>query len=902
MPEVIRQPVKCPAFSVAACLVLVLLAVPDISYSQEDDSDQDEEELVEVVTVTGSRVRRSNLDSPSPVVVFDSSQLEDLGITTLGEFSRYLPQNANLESDSRLGGPPYRGSAAFNLRGIGLDGTLTLVNGRRVAPFASSGDSQPFVDINAIPVAAIDRIEVLTDGASAIYGSEAVAGVVNIILLQKIEGVTAEGGYLTTTRGDGEEWDASVAGGWANASTSLTGTLSWFDRGRIWSRDRDWSNSVDLSDQGGYSIGSSFSSPPTATLLESGVRLADPECPESGSPYVEKVVIVPGAFEQCSFNYAWFTTLQQPSTRLGLTGALFHEFSGGTTFFAELLANRSNTNSVLAPSPLPFFFVPADHPNNPFGEDLSLRYRILDIGNRGFRTKAKTWRLVTGFSGDWGDWEWEAAFNASRAESDDSRINGVLAAEFQDALLGMGGPNGDQYYNPFGLGTQNPQEVIDQFSISGTHSTVTSKEQTADFQVSGDFGELSGGPVGAAFGGQYRHQFIDQYADPEELSGVISGGSGFDPIGASRDIYSLFAEFVVPVLPSLEAQLAIRWDHYSDFGSTTNPKIGLGWRPRQDVLFRATWGTSFRPPTFRELFNPYTSVIDFTGNDPWRCPVTGDFFDCRGREAPAEFQGNPDLQPDEGETWLFGVAWEPAAVPGLSVSVDYWSIKHSNRIISTYDAYFDLIEALPPDSNPFVLRAPPTPEDIELGIPGIIIGFSDTYINADKVTTDGIDFNFKYQWNTARAGEFSAGITYTYLNSFKTGLSYEEAVVAVDLAGGFNGFTSALPKNRGNLQLGWSKGAQTASLLLNYAGSYQSPLNLVVDNEETDTPFKVDDYWQLDLQYSYTFASLKGGQLRIGCINCLDAYPPAYNYDVTSESFHEGRGAMVYVRWTQPFN
>ena len=889
---------KCLALSVKGSLFAFLLVLPGWSHGQEDGSDLDEDRLLEEVTVTGSRVRRSNLDSPSPVIVFESSQLEDLGITTLAEFSRYLPQNANLASDSRNTGS-LMGSAGFNLRGIGLDGTLTLINGRRIAPFGASGDSQPFVDINAIPVAAIDRIEVLTDGASAIYGSEAVAGVVNIILLQKIEGITAEAGYLTTTEGDGEEWDANIAGGWSNDSTSFNATLSWFDRGRIWSRDRDWANSVDLSDSGGYSAGSSFSSPPTATLLDSGVRLADPECPESGSPYVQKTAFVPGEFEQCSFNYAWFTSLQQPSTRWGMTASMWHEFSGGVTFFAELLANRSETSSIWAPSPIPFVFVPADHPDNPFGEDLSLRFRILDIGNRGFDTVAKTWRVVSGLGGGWGDWEWEAAFTASEAKSDDSRVNGVLAQEFQDAVLGMGGPNGDQYYNPFGLDTQNPQEVIDAFAISGTGTSVTNKEQTVDFQVSGNFGELSGGPVGAAFGGQFRHQSIDQTADPEELSGVISGSAGFEPIGANRDIYSLFAELVVPVLPSLEAQLAVRWDDYSDFGSTTNPKIGLGWRPREDLLVRATWGTSFRPPTFRELFAPFTSIIDFTGGDPFRCPVTGDFFDCRGNDAFAEFQGNPDLEPDEGETWLIGFAWEPSAAPGLSIAVDYWAIEHRNRIVSTYDAYFDLLENLPPENNPFVVRAPQTPEDIALGIPGPIIGFRDTYINADKVTTDGVDVNIAYQWSTHRAGDFTSGITYTYLNSLKTGLSYQEAVVQAEQAGGYS-FIAGLPKNRGNFRLGWSMGAQGASMLLNYAGSFESKLNVVVNDEETDIPFVVDDYWQLDLQYNYIFHSLKDGQLRIGCINCLDTDPPKYNADVTNESFHEGRGAMVYVRWTQP--
>ncbi|MGH8034255.1 MAG: TonB-dependent receptor plug domain-containing protein, partial [Lysobacterales bacterium] len=355
-------------FMTAVCLAGCLLASsvqaaeddpaePDSAQQESDEGDLD------VVIVTGSRVRRSNLDSPSPVYVFEATQLQNLGITTLGEFSRYLPQNAEVLSDAGSVISPKIGTAGFNLRGIGLDGTLTLINGRRIAPFGSTGDLEPFVDINSIPVAAIDRIEILTDGASAIYGSEAVAGVVNIITLQRIEGITAEGGYLTTGEGDGDEWDASIAGGWSNPSTSFTGSLSWFDRGLIWSRNRDWSSTVDLTDRGGLDVGSTLSSPPTIRLLPSGPFVADPACPED-SPYARRLVGARGN-EFCSFNVAWFTSMQQPSERLGTTATLRHDFPDSISFFTEVMANRSKTSVILAPTPLGGqfpFFVPADHP------------------------------------------------------------------------------------------------------------------------------------------------------------------------------------------------------------------------------------------------------------------------------------------------------------------------------------------------------------------------------------------------------------------------------------------------------------------------------------------------------------------------------------------------------------
>jgi len=856
-----------------------------------------EEGVLEEVTVVGTRVRRSNLDAPSPVLVFDALDLQQLGITTMGEFARYLPQNDAIPSPGSMGGSPARGTAGFNLRGLGPDATLTLVNGRRIAPFGSSGDLEPFVDINAIPVAAIERIEILTDGASAIYGSEAVAGVVNIVTRESMDGVIAEGGYLTTSEGDGDEWDFSLAGGWHNADTTFAGTLSWFDGGVIWNRDRDWASTVDLRGQGGYDYSSIAGSPPTVILLDSERILGDPACPES-SATARLDVVVPGQVEFCSFNYWHFTALQNPTERLGTTASLQHDLSATSRLFVELLANRSDTEATVAPGVLLDYFVPASHPNNPFGEDLILEGRTLDTGARQFRTETTSWRLVAGMAGNWGSWEWEAALMGAESEADQSRYNFVLSEPMELALLGLGGPNGDQYYNPFGLDPQNPQEVIDELLISGTHFVETGQEQTVDFQVSGKLGNLPGGPVGAAFGGQFRHQSVDQAADEEELTGVIAGTEGFEPIAVDTDIWSAFVEFVAPVLPTLEAQVAARLDDYSDFGSTANPKIGLGWRPTEDVLVRTTWGTSFRPPTFRELTDPPVSYDDAIFSDPWRCPVTDAFVDCEFNLITSHFEGNPDLEPDEGETWLFGIAWEPVAAPGLAVAVDYWSIEHDNRIVSSYDDL--LFENLPPDENPHIVRAPQTPEDVALGIPGVIIGRQDTYINADRVTTDGIDVNLSYAWQTSHAGDFSSAVTYVYLNSYEAGISYGSARIAEDIAGRW-GFPSAWPQHRGNLLLDWNRASHGIAAQLNYAGSYHSPVNLVDDGRETDTPFVVDDYWQLDLQYTYAFQGLKAATVRLGCRNCVDADPPVYNYPLPGEYLHEARGALLYLRWTQPF-
>ena len=887
-----------------ALMLAVLLVAPISARSQdpaETHTDKQDSVVLEEIIVTGSRVMRSDLDSPSPVLVFDATQLENTGITTLGEFARYLPQNADTFSDSNTQNSDFHGSSAFNLRGIGLDGTLTLINGRRIAPFGGSGDTSPFVDINSIPVAAIDRIEVLLDGASAIYGSDAVAGVVNIITKKQIEGMTVEGGYLTTGHGDGEEWDVNLSGGWSNATTSFTGTLSYFDRALIWSRDRDWSKDADLSDRGGFDGRLFTSSPPSAYLVDSDIYLADPQCPE----YTETnshIVFDPGVDEGCLFDYAQFTTLQQPSDRLGLTSSLDHSFTPDLDFFAEFLWSRNRTQSVLAPTPFHDLLVPASHPDNPFGEDVILWGRIADSPSRLLETDVTSWRALAGLKGTLRSWSWEAALMASESETVNTRQNAILKAPFETALQGFGGSTGDQYYNPFGLNPVNSQDVIDQFLISGTGQTLRDQEYTADWQVSGKFGHLAGGPIGAAFGVQARWQKLDQSVDEEELSGAILGGGGINPLNEKRDIQSAFAEMVLPLYSKLEMQLAARWDHYSDFGSTTNPKVGLGWRPREQVLVRATWGTSFRPPTFRELYDPLFVSDRFSDKDPHRCAATGKLSDCKGHPIDSEFGGNPNLKPDQGETWLLGVAWQPVSIPGLSWAVNYWRINHTDRIFSTDDPYFTqlFLELLDPYDNPFILRAEQTPEDIALGIPGAIIGTRNTYVNGDTLDTDGVDVNVTYNWSTQHIGDFSLALDYTYLNQYELGTSFQQVDLHEDYAGSY-GFNNGLPKNRGNLQVSWNRGLHGVSALVTYAGKYNSWQNLVIDEEETDLPFTVDDFIQLDLQYSYTFQNWKGAMLRLGCRNCTGQDPPVYNYAVTAEAFHEGRGALFYLRWSQPF-
>jgi outer membrane receptor protein involved in Fe transport len=859
----------------------------------EQEQIEDEEPVVEEVVVTGSRLIHSNLDSPSPVLVIEGSDLIDIGITTLGEFSRYLPQNALVVNGEQFNSS-VRGSASFNLRGIGTDATLTLLNGRRVAPYGAQADSSPYVDINAIPVAAIERIEVLKDGASAIYGSEAVAGVVNIITKRDFKGLTIAGGFLTTTEGDGEEWDISLWGGWSNEATRLAVTLSYFDRAIVWGRDREFSRDADLRPRHGRNVRSPWSSPPSVFLLDSEVIDRDPTCPEQ-TDFNSHQISPPF----CLFNHPFFHSLQQPTERLSLSGTIDHVFDGGNTGFLELLASSRDTSSWLAPTPVfPLPFVPDYHPQNPFGENLLLFYRLMDTPSRESTTTSDGWRILAGMKGQLArEWTWEAALSWSGSDTESTLATAILREEFQAALLGFGGPNGDQFYNPFGLNPQNPMEVLEEFLVYGVSEREASREANATLHFTGTLLEMAAGPLEVAMGGEARRQSLDQTADELALRGVLVGSLGFAPLNVDRDIYAAFIEMFLPWHESFETQLALRYDHYSDFGGTLNPKIGLGWRPTPDLLLRATWGTSFRPPTFRELFDPPLQFVDLSDPDPHRCPVTGSNSDCFGHPVVFEFSGNPNLEPDEGENWNLGFAWEPDQLPGLSVSLDWWMIEHKNRITQSGD---HLTEPLSPEDNPFVIRAPPSPEDIALGIPGPIVKYADTYFNGDTLETRGIDFGLSYSWTTQRAGAWQAEINYTYLEKYELGLDFETVQIVEDFAGEQLGFEGGLPQDRATLRLNWEGGRNGVTALVRYVGDYLSPVERHDDGIPTGEIFVIDSFTQLDLTWRYRFERLPGSQLQLGCNNCTDEYP-FYNFMFGFEPFHEYRGAMFYVRWQQDF-
>jgi outer membrane receptor protein involved in Fe transport len=850
--------------------------------------------VLEPITVTGYHLKRTDIEGPAPVVVFDRKALEQAGLNTLEEFAQYLTINLpeHLRNDGAVG------ATYFDLRGIGIDTTLVLINGLRIAPYAEYAEG--VIDINAIPVTAIDRIEILKDGASAIYGAEAVAGVVNIILRQDYDGIETSAGYGVSQRGDAEEILVDLVAGRANSRGSIMFSLGYFDREPQWSRDREWWSDPDFSSIGGPNWRSSWSSPPTLLRYDNFLYEADPAC--GTDPLLSSVIEVPWfdlVDEYCLFNYGQYEAQIWGIERLGVTLSGRYEINSDLSFFGDVLYSHVDGETQQAPSPItgsPLIetytlvpYVPADHPHNPFGTDGEILARPLDLGNRIYINDSTAYRAVAGLEGAWGDWEWVGTAMYSRNDVEKNYHNMVPQTRFQQALLGQGGPNGDLWYNPFGHMPSNDPEIIDWLRTTAT-SKDSSEERSLDLLFRREFGSLPGGPAGVALGLQFRSQKLDQWADENLLSKDLAGWLGdheAGPVSADREIGSAYVEFSLPILDSLEAQLALRHEDYSDFGSTTKPKIALRWQPIPSLMFRASYSASFRPPSFLELYSPVqTATARYI--DTVRCEITGLPKDCRRSEYRLEERGNPDLQPEDGESWFAGMVWEPGFLPGFEFQLDLWKFLHWDRV-EWYWAQLVLDEG----GDFGIVREPAEPD----GTPGRIILIRETYINTDKLVTRGFDTTMRYGWQTERAGDFRASLMHTYIDEYEF-----RDTIYYDLNHNYAGkyrWINALPRNRANVNFDWAMGQHTAAANIHYIGHYENYTNEWVDGVETDEPMIIPSHETLDLQYSYTFEKFRGAQLRIGCINCTDKDPPLI-YSSVNEPFHDARGRYYYIRWQQP--
>ncbi len=751
--------------------------------SAQDTSDEAQvEEAQERISVTGSRIKRTDLETASPISVFTSEDLEASGYTTVEKFVHSLPAVSGAAQGSNVNNGS-NGSATVSLRGLGSGRTLLLVNGRRTA----------FSDMNSIPMSFIERIEVLRDGASTIYGSDAIAGVINFITKRDFEGAEFVAQYDLTGEGDGETTKVAATVGTSSDRGNVVLSLEYTNRNQIWQGDREFAACPLFDDgDGGVFCGGSGTTAMGTWSTESGSYKGYVVDPETGN-------IRPFNNATDGYNYAAVSYMVTPMEVFSINGAASYDLTADTTVFLEGGFTNRQSDQLMGPEGT-FWgqFVPGTHPNNPVGEDLFINRRLTESGGRAFTQDLNDYRMVVGFEGflDNG-WTWDVSYNYTRfvdTRVDFGRANEARFLTLTDQAACDADAACPGLWNPF-VPDSLTQAQLDYAFIP--NSPVV-RGQTKQFManISGDlfgFG-LPAGDIAWAAGVEKRWEDYLFQPDGAALIGQIYSVAGEKTEG-QYDVTEAFIELDVPLLADmpgvedLRLSAAVRSSNYSFLDSTTNTKLGLEYTPFEGLLIRATRADGFRAPSITELFAP-RQESNLNYNEPcdnWASnPDANIQANCAAEGLPGNFQlasnqsaslvgGNPDLTPEESESLTVGFVYTPDFIENFSLAVDYFNIEitdgvgkiDTNTIVNGCysSANFssplcDLILGAAEMGRPAYSAQAPNRD-----ILGAVAGIVATNANLSSFETAGYDFDANWSTDFA-SGLLKLRLEGTYLDDY----------------------------------------------------------------------------------------------------------------------------------------
>ncbi|MBC9033094.1 TonB-dependent receptor [Sphingomonas sp. JC676] len=936
-------------------------ATPTGAGAPVSDAQDDEAKGAEIL-VTGSRIKQDPNNSALPLQVITTQELSRNGISSPEQLVMFLSTNGsgadNLASNADVTSGAQRGTnglSAANLRGQGSAATLVLLNGRRVAAHGLTGSA---VDVNQIPFAAIERVEVLKDGASAIYGTDAVGGVINFITKKDYQGLGLQAFTDVTEQGGGNIYRLSGIAGYGDLDKqgfNVMGAVAYSWNQILRGSDRSFVNgnqpnrglSVDTRGTPiatAFNIGANAAQLPTGTLL-TGLTLTAPnganaaagginplDLPggagcgtmDGGMPYDEVLWNAPTAYYACSWDTGRAAVIQQPIETLTYYGrgvvrvAGQHEISleitGSDAKSAKSFSNAqlsANTTNLPIAYPLNsataatynsvFNAIRSTFAGNPaqvaaldarYGQPISYRWRCGVCGPREYKTDTKTFRAALGVEGPlWEGWDYRAG--ASYAKSESSSVlgsgyyyRGTLANGAYDPLApaaagtagrGLVGVMNSGLINPFSL-DQTPAGLAALESVSARGATLYGGKYEVkqfDGSVSGPLFHIWGGDVQLAAGVDYRREtYAFNGSDAAAATAPVIFLAAFDNVNAltpkTRNVKAAYAELLVPILPGLDITGAVRIDDYTGFGSTTNPKISVKFRPIDQVMFRGSFNTGFRVPSFNQIFNGIT-LSPYAGSDladPVKCPggvPNATNPACAFIRPDIATGGNSELGPETAKQFSAGIVIQPAA--NFSLSADWWSISVDNTIqLLTLRQLIDNASLFP---DRFIRDAG-----------GTIVAIDDTWANAGSRRTQGLEFSARGAID-GLGGRFAAGLDGTLLLKKREKLTptspYGPSLIGVFTFAGdlgnkwkHNAFIS-YTTNDISLSLSqiFRKGYKNFALPGIAAGTVTRP-----DYNEF-----VDDYIIYNLSLSYTGLA-PGYKLTAGVRNLFNTDPPfAVTYD-----------------------
>lgn len=922
---------------------LEIVRQSDSLYVVRERSQNVEGGRVERIQVVGSNIRGARAAGTLPVTFLSEEDIRDTNAMSGDELLRSIPQIGDVAFNNErvIGGVnDARGDvSSINLRGIGTGYTLTTLNGRRLVlhPGTQTENFVPVATVNSntLPVRGLSRLEVLRDGAAAVYGSDAIAGVVNYVLKDDVDTseISLSHGSTDGTSFAQTTLNALTGMRFNEGRTYLSLSGAYYNREGMMASERSYSESLDTRFhpgvperfQGLGALDGRLLASPWATFASDtyGTFHITPEGESECLVDIGgDICAAAGSLPQdLRYDAAVDRSMTSDVDRYNVFGYLTHEINPTTELFAEALwysaestRLREQNHNLAAQR----FVITADSAFNPFGEDVEIRnIRPTDVGQRRIEVEDYSYRLLTGVRGMQGNWDWESAILYSLANTLDVDHNRIRVDAFQNAI-NQTEPN--LAYNPFiggdplnpntGVGSRNSQSVINTFTADITRESET-ELALWDFKVSSPYAlSWYAGDIGVAAGVEYRYESYADIRDPI-LSGAIPqydqvtgellsdsnvlGTSATPSASGSRNVLSVFAEMDVPLHDTVNMQLAARYENFSDVGSVTKPKVALSWVPSDMIQFRAAYAEGFRAPNLPQVVEQGV-VRSNTRYDPL----------LDSRYGVAEIRGgNADLEPEESKHLSYGFAVAP--LTNLLITVDWWDIEQTGivGILNSqthllYDAYLRANG----DVNPAIVR------DDE----GYVMHVNNTYSNLNPREIEGLDIAASYFWET-ELGRFDVKLNVAQMSKFEqTPDPISELVINEQAAGNpaIPGDIAVLgagnllaengnPEWRANASVNWRYNEWSVNGRMNYIGTFESTWVRTAEGENLPIPA-----WRTyDLSASYRFAdtsTLANTSLRLGVRNITDKAPP-----VTSGSFgyisdvHSNRGRYIFGDITYRF-
>lgn len=929
--------------SLCTLAALSSFALPPQALAMQQDRSEDDEEAMEKITVVGSNIRGAQAAGRLPVTILDSDDIINTGAVTGDELLRSIPQvgDISFNNERSIGGVnDARGDvASINLRGIGTGNTLTLLNGRRLVlhPGTQTENFVPVTTVNSntLPVTGLRRLEVLRDGASALYGTDAVAGVVNYVLKKE---VTQTHLNLSAGNAEGTSMQQYLASGstgvfFNDNKSHLSLSFAYYTRDEIGANERSYSASEDrrFNDRipeafvgdtqldnrslsspwaiyDGENIGRFHIRPESMgdcfQTLSDGVCAAEGSIPRDMRYDSAKDQSMTSAIDRVNL-FAYYTHSLAPNL----------ELFGEALYYEALSKRRREQNANLTAQR---FTISEDAAYNPFGETVTLRnIRPMDVGPRKIEVEDSSYRLLGGIKGYSKQWEWESALLYSRADTLDTGYNRIRVSALQQAINST---NIEEAYNPFIGG--NPENVNNGTSVYNSAAVIaglteditrdsTSELAQWDFKLSNPaLANWYAGDIGIAAGVEYRYEayaddrhylldgstpFYDQITGELMTNSDVLGSSFTPDSEGSRNVFSAYTELLVPLHQTIDMQLALRYERFSDVGSVTKPKVALSWLPVDWLQLRASYSGGFRAPNLPQVVEESVSRTNSRTD-----PVIDDRYsitEIRG--------GNSKLSPEDDEIYNVGFAITP--FENFLITVDRWTIEQENIVgilnSQTHLLYDSLLRSQG-SSNPAVIRN----DDLE------VVYVNNQYDNLEVREISGTDISINYEVNSEAFGLFNFSINAAHLRKF---MQTPDPISAIVLEAQENGNPAVPidipvvgagdlrqmdgnPKWRSFARLDWDLGNWGAGIRVNYVDDFYETSVTTSDGEM----MPIDSWVTTDIYLDYYFSqeSLDGLSLRIGARNLADKKPP-----IADESFgyfsdvHSNRGRYTYVTLSWAF-